>query len=132
MDEESGEAPQIEVRNIDHLEIVAGIIDKISLVEEINRKLGTHPQERVSPGRATKAMVLNGLGFLVAPLYLFGEYVSGKATEHLLGTGTEPEHLNDDRLGRVLDKLFEADLTEEQRSILGFLGQRCQRYYLLR
>jgi hypothetical protein len=43
MDEESGKAPQIEVRDIDHLEIVAGIIDKISLVEEINRKLGTHP-----------------------------------------------------------------------------------------
>ncbi|NEQ87128.1 MAG: DUF4277 domain-containing protein [Moorea sp. SIO2I5] len=35
----------------------------------------------------------------------------GKATEHLLGEGIEPEHLNDDRLGRVLDQLFEAGLT---------------------
>jgi transposase len=86
----------------------------------------------VSPSRATKAMILNGLGFLFASLYLFGEYFSGKATEHLLGRGIEPEHLNGDRLGRVLDKLFEADLTKEQRSILGFLRQRCQRYYLLR
>jgi transposase len=108
----TGKALQIEVRDIDHLGIVAGIIDEIGLVEEIDRKLGTHPQERVSPGRATKAMILNGLGFLSAPLYLFGEFFSGKATEHLLGTGIEPEHLNDDRLGRVLDKLFEADLTE--------------------
>lgn len=36
----------------------------------------------------------------------------GIATEHLLGEGIRPEHLNDDRLGRVLDKLYEAGLTE--------------------
>jgi transposase len=34
------------------------------------------------------------------------------ATEHLLGEGIHPEHLNDDRLGRVLDALHEAGLTE--------------------
>jgi len=52
------------------------------------------------------------LGFVCAALYLFGEFFWGKATEHLLGEGIKPEHLNDDRLGRVLDKLFEADLSE--------------------
>ena len=52
------------------------------------------------------------MGFVCAALYLFGEFFWGKATEHLLGEGIKPEHLNDDRLGRVLDKLFEADLTE--------------------
>ncbi|MHC5731247.1 MAG: IS1634 family transposase, partial [Nostoc sp.] len=30
----------------------------------------------------------------------------------LLGEGIRPEHLNDDRLGRVLDKLYEVGLTE--------------------
>ena len=104
--------PQIEVQDIDHLGIVAGIIDEIGLVEEIDRRVGTHPQEHVSSSQAVKAMILNGLGFVSAPLYLFGEFFSGKATEHLLGEGIKPEHLNDDRLGRVLDKLFEADLTE--------------------
>jgi transposase len=29
-----------------------------------------------------------------------------------LGEGIQPEHLNDDRLGRVLDKLYDAGLTE--------------------
>jgi transposase len=57
-------------------------------------------------------MILNSLGFLSAPLYLFEEFFTGKATEHLIGPGVKSEHLNDDRLGRVLDKLFEADLTE--------------------
>lgn len=38
--------------------------------------------------------------------------MAGIATEHLLGEGVRPEHLNDDRLGRVLDKLYETGPTE--------------------
>lgn len=57
-------------------------------------------------------MILNGLGFVSAPLYLFENFFIGKDTEHLLGEGIRPEHLNDDRLGRVLDKLYEKGLTE--------------------
>src|SRR5215208_956281 len=106
------EVSQLEVQDIDHRGIVAGIVDEIGLVEEIDRLLGVHPQEHVSCGQAVKAMILNGLGFVSAPLYLFEEFFLGKATEHLIGEGIEPEHLNDDRLGRVLDKLFEADLSK--------------------
>src|SRR5829696_1250921 len=110
--DKTADAPRIEVQDIDHLGIVAGIIDETGLVEEIDRRVGTHPQEHLSCGRAVKAMILNGLGFLSAPLYLFEEFFSGKATEHLIGPGVKPEHLNDDRLGRVLDKLSDAGLTE--------------------
>jgi Domain of unknown function (DUF4277) len=53
--------PQIEVRNIDHLGIVAGIVDEIGLVEEINRQLGTDPREHVNCGQALKAMILKRL-----------------------------------------------------------------------
>lgn len=110
--DESRKAPQIEVEDIDHLGIVAGIIDEIGLVEEVDHKLGIHSQQHISSGEVLKAMILNGLGFVSAPLYLFEEFFTGKATEHLLGEGIEPSHLNDDRLGRVLDKLHEADLSE--------------------
>lgn len=48
-------------------------------------------------------MILNGLGFVSAPLYLFGNFFAGKPIDHLLGPGIEAEHLNDDHLGRVLD-----------------------------
>jgi transposase len=122
--DESRKAPRIEIQDIDHLGIVAGIVDEIGLVEEIDQKLGTHPQEHVSLGQAVKAMILNGLGFLSAPLYLFGEFFTGKATEHLLGTGIKPQHLNDDRLGRVLDKLFEAGLTDLFVRVAGKAAQR--------
>lgn len=104
--------PSIKVQDLDHCGIVAGIIDQMGLVEEINQELGTHPQEKLSAGAVVKAMILNGLGILSAPLYLFERFFEGKATEHLLGEGVRPEHLNDDRLGRVLEQLFEADLTQ--------------------
>jgi transposase len=106
------EISSIRVRDIDHLGIVAGICDDMGLVEKLDHLLGTHPQEHLSCGQAVKAMILNGLGFLSAPLYLFEEFFLGKPTEHLIGSGVEPQHLNDDRLGRVLDRLFDADLTE--------------------
>src|SRR5215212_4078949 len=112
MKEPAETASSIRVQDIDHLGIVAGLVDDMGLVEKIDRLLGTHPQEHLGCGQAVKAMILNGLGFLSAPLYLFEEFFVGKPTEHLIGPGVEPEHLNDDRLGRVLDGLFEADLTE--------------------
>lgn len=105
-------ASQIKVQDLDHLGIVAGIVDEMGLVEEMNQQLGTHPQEIISAGQVVKAMILNGLGFVSAPLYLFEKFFEGIATEHLLGEGISPEHLNDDRLGRVLDKLYNAGLTE--------------------
>jgi transposase len=57
-------------------------------------------------------MILNGLGFVSAPLYMFSKFFEGKATEHLLGEGITAEQINDDRIGAVLDDLQEVGLTE--------------------
>jgi transposase len=104
----------IQVKNLDHLGIVAGIIDQIGLVEEIDRQIESHPQQIISTGQVVKAMILNGLGFVSAPLYLFSEFFIGKATEHLLGEGIKPEHLNDDRIGRALDSKLILITTEQE------------------
>lgn len=69
------------------------------------------PIEQVSAGHVVKALILNCLGFLTAPLYLFSQFFVGKATEHLIGEGVKPEHLNDSRIGRVLDQLYEQGLS---------------------
>ncbi|OKH41624.1 IS4 family transposase [Scytonema sp. HK-05] len=97
---------EMEIQNIDHLGIVAGIIDAIGLVEIINELIGEEKGEKVSPGRVVKAMILNGLGFVSKPLYMFPKYFETIACEHLIGAGVKPEYLNDDKLGRVMDKLF--------------------------
>ncbi|MBD1831101.1 DUF4277 domain-containing protein [Cyanobacteria bacterium FACHB-472] len=89
-----------------------GVIDEMGLVEHLNQRLGQHPLQVVSPAQIVKAMILDGLGLLSAPLYLFEPFFVGKATEHLIGVGVQPEHLNDDRIGRVLDQLFESGLTK--------------------
>lgn len=101
----------IEIVNLDHLGIVAGVIDEMELVEEVNKKVGLRAKEAVSPGQVMKAMILNGLGFLSAPLYLFENFFVGKATEHLIGEGVIAEQLNDDRIGRALDKYYEVGTT---------------------
>ena len=113
----------IQVKNIDHLGIVAGIVDQIGIVAEIDRHIKKHPQQLISTGQVVKAMILNGLGFVSAPLYLFKEFFVGKATEHLLGKGILPEHLNDDRIGRALDSLWDYGLTPMFTNI-AMLAQR--------
>lgn len=100
------------MQNLDHLGIVAGLVDELEIVEQINQHLGEDPRERISPGVAVKAMILNGLGMVSAPLYLFEQFFVGKATEHLLGEGVLAEYLHDDRLGRVLDALYLGGLSQ--------------------
>ena len=102
---------EIDAQDIDHLGIIAGIVDEIGIVEIINNLLGTHPLEEVSAGHVVKALILNCLGFLTAPLYLFSQFFVGKATEHLIGKGVKPKHINDSRIGRVLDQLYKKGLT---------------------
>jgi transposase len=102
----------INIVNLDHLGIVAGIIDEMELVEEVNKKVGIKIKETLSPGQVMKAMILNGLGFLSAPIYLFDTFFVGKATEHLIGEGVRPEQLNDDKIGRALDKYYQAGTTK--------------------
>ena len=84
---------EIRVQSLNHLGLIAGLVDEIGIVEEIDRNLGKHPKELVSAGQVVKAMIINGLGFVSAPLYLFERFFEGKATEHLIGTGVRPEHL---------------------------------------
>ena len=102
----------IEIKNLNHLGIIAGIIDEIGIVEIVDEQLGTDLKEIVSPGIIIKAIILNGLGFVARPLYLFPQFFEDKATEHLLGKGILPQNLNDDKIGRVMDKCYSYGISE--------------------
>ncbi len=104
--------PHIKVKDLDHCGIIAGIIDEIGLVAEIDKLIGRHGNQKVTTGQAVKAMIINGMGMITSPLYLFEKFFEGKATEHLLGEGILPGDLNDDCLGRALDKLYAAGVTK--------------------
>ena len=66
----------IQVKTLNHLGIIAGIIDEIGIVEVINEKLGFQSQEKVSSGIIVKSIILNAMGFVSRPLYLFPQLLA--------------------------------------------------------
>jgi hypothetical protein len=55
---------ELKIRNIDHLGIIAGIVEQIGLVEIVNAEIGENSQEKISAGIVVKA---------IAPLGRAGE-----------------------------------------------------------
>lgn len=103
---------EFESKNLEHLGIVAGLIDDIGIVEKINEIFLIDQREKINTGEVVKAIILNGLGFVSKPLYLFSQFFDNQAIEHLLGVGIKAKDLNDDKLGRVMDKLYKYGLTK--------------------
>jgi transposase len=102
---------QLTIKNLDHLGIIAAIVDELGIVEYLDEQLGERNSTKISAGLMVKAMILNGLGFINSPLYLFSEFFEDKPIEHLLGKGIRASDLNDDRLGRTLDLIFMAGIS---------------------
>jgi transposase len=100
-----------ETRRIDHLGIVAGICREIGLIEQVDQCVGASGR-KVSCGQAVQAMVLNALGFTSRALYLVPDYMKNRPVDILVGEELSAEDLNDDTLGRGLDDLFAAGVTE--------------------
>ena len=101
----------IQSQRLDHLGIVAGICNEIGLIEVLDEQI-EDTGRKVSVGQAVQAMILNGLGFVSRPLYLTPEFFHNKPVDLLVGEGLEAQDLNDDCLGRALDKLFGHGVTE--------------------
>ena len=118
-------ANNIEVQNLNHLGIIAGIIDEIGIVDIINEQLGIHPEEKLSCGIIVESIILNAMGFVSRPLYLFPQFFTDKATEHLFAEGILPQDFNDDKIGRVLDKLYKFGLN---KIFLAISLKACQIY----
>ena len=106
------EENQIQVENMEHVGIIAGIVDEIGIVDLINQRLSVDEREEITKGQVVKAMIINALGFVSQPLYLFSRFFEDKAVEKLLGKGVKTEYLNDDKLGRTLDELYQYGLTD--------------------
>lgn len=93
--------------SLDHLGLIAGMVDELGLVKLIDTLvIQDHQQRHVSVGQCVKAMIINGLGFVNRTLYLMPHFFKDKPVGRLLGEGIEAEHLNDDILGRALDAIY--------------------------
>jgi transposase len=100
-----------ETQRIDHLGIVAGVCQEISLIEQIEGQVKAS-ERKVSCGKGTQALILNALGFVGRALYLTPDYLNQKPVDLLIGAEMKAEDFNDDTLDRCLDDLYEAGVTE--------------------
>jgi transposase len=103
--------PTYETQRIDHLGIVAGICQEISLIEKVDAQVKSS-ERKVSCGQGTQAMILNALGFVGRALYLMPDYLYNKPVDLLIDPNLTAEDFNDDTLGRCLDDLYTAGVTE--------------------
>jgi len=122
------------IKNLDHLGLVAGMCRELRVAQHIDAILPKSVSHHVSHGQALVAMILNGLGFHSRTLHLFPNFFADKPLERLIGPGIQAEHLNDDTLGRCLDALFEAGVSELYQvlaqQVISSLGLTCQSLHL--
>lgn len=97
-----------------HLGLVAATIKELGIIERIDARLELNEKKGglVSYGRRVAAMVINGLGFMNSRLYMTPHFFEDKPVAQLLGAELEAEHLNDDSLGRCLDKIADYGVTK--------------------
>ncbi|WP_320042377.1 DUF4277 domain-containing protein [uncultured Desulfobacter sp.] len=78
---------------------------RLNIVETINTMVDSNMD--LSPGDAALAMIMDTLSGRT-PLYRLEEAFKGLDSELILGVPISPDQLNDNNLGRAMDKLFEA------------------------
>ena len=97
-----------------HLGLIAAMIQELGIIEKIDARLDLNKRKGgiVSYGRRVAAMVLNGLGFMNSRLSLTTHFFQDKPVAQLLGDEINADNLNDDCLGRCLDKIADYGVTK--------------------
>jgi transposase len=93
------------VERLDHLGLIASVINDLGLVKMIDARLKPDEQEEITPGEAIKGMILNGLGFANRPLSLTPQFFAGKPLDLLFRPGVDADMFNRFKLGRTLDEV---------------------------
>lgn len=104
---------QYQFKNLNHLGLVSAMCRELKIAEYIDARITNDSDVRnVTIGQAVVAMIINGLGFTGQTLYMFPEFFEDKPIDRLIGEGIQAEHLNDKVLGRALDSLYDADVSD--------------------
>jgi transposase len=96
----------VKVERIDHLGIVAGVIQDLGIIDMIDSRILPDERAEITTGEAIAGMIINGLGFSDRPISLTPQFFQGKALDILIREGITPDMLNRFKLGRSLDKVF--------------------------
>jgi len=96
----------VKVERLDHLGIIAGVIQDLGIIEMIDSRIVPDEREEISTGEAVAGMILNGLGFSNRPISLTPQFFENKPVDLLFREGISSDSFNRFKLGRSLDKLF--------------------------
>jgi transposase len=91
--------------DVKFLPIVSAYARTLGMVEEVDRLCGS--KRGISDGQIVLALVLDALSGR-SPLFRLPQAFAKLDTELLLGEAISPEKLNDDAVGRALDRIYEA------------------------
>ncbi len=80
-----------ESKVLDHLGLVASTIERLGLIEKIDKRLPLK-DPKTTMGQRVSAMIINGLGFVHSRLYMFPKYMSNKPVDRLFGPGITADH----------------------------------------
>jgi len=99
---------QLRSYTIGPLPIVNALLDRLGVNDLLDQAVATDPRAKLSPAR-TLGVLLRTIVCERAPLYALAEWAADRDAA-VLGLPTDgAKVLNDDRLGRALDRLFDAD-----------------------
>ena len=92
------------------LPLVQGFLERLRLEEFLRDHLPREDRRSRVPTATALLVLLQNLLLSREPLYGVGQWAARHATEPLGITSTQLPALNDDRVGRALDRLFDADI----------------------
>ena len=95
----------VHVERLDHLGLVACMIQDLGLISIIDAHLLPDAQEAITPGEAVAGRILNGLGFANRPLSLTPQFFTNKPLDLLFRPGVRAEMCNRFKLGRTRDEV---------------------------
>lgn len=101
-----GSVISVKVEDIDHLGIVAGVIQDLGVIDMIDSRIPPDGREEITTGEAIAGMIINGLGFSDRPISLTPQFFQGKPLDILIREGITPDMFNRFKLGRSLDEAF--------------------------
>lgn len=70
MEPQALESPMYTSQILDHLGLVSGICQDLGIVDLIDQRMISDPRNHLSYGQVVLAMLINGLGFTIRPMYL--------------------------------------------------------------
>lgn len=108
------DSDSVSSEQLGHLGLVAATIIELGIIEKIDKRLDLNLRKGglVTYGRRVAAMVLNGLGFMNSRLSMTTHFFQDKPVAQLLDAELSAEYLNDDCLGRCLDKIAAYGVTK--------------------